>query len=411
MKQAYIISTGNELLTGDTIDSNSVFLSQKLTDIAIKVVGKSIVGDDSRQLRAAFLLGIETADIVISTGGLGPTFDDLTRNVACEIMGCNMEMREDEAEKIREYFRCRNRNMPKINLKQAMFPPEAIVLANKKGTAAGMYLQKENKTIILLPGPPREMKAMYINEVENLLKRDKLAKSNQSVSRTIKIFGPGESQVEELLGDIINNNSISKAILAKEGEVYIKIEAEAQEKSQEIIDNITAKIVNCLGISVWGYDDDNLLVKLGEMLLKENKKIAFAESCTGGLLSRLITDIPGSSNYFWGSVTSYSNEAKKFFLGVKEETLDTYGAVSRETAEEMAMGILKASGADIGLSITGIAGPGGGTDKKPVGLVYIGIAEDNYCNVRELRFPGDREWIRILSAKTAIDMVRRQLLS
>lgn len=412
MKNAFIISTGTELLSGTTQDSNSVFLSQRLMELGIKVIGKSTVGDDHEQLSGAFIAAIESADIIISTGGLGPTFDDLTKIVVCEIMDCNLEIRKEEENRLRDYFAHRNRIMPENNLRQAMFPAEASVLSNIKGTAPGMYLKKNDKIIILLPGPPREMQNMYLLEVEPLLKKEFELDIPKIIRKNIKIFGLGESQVEERLGELVNSlDGCSMALLAVDGEVQIRLTAEESEDkdSNSDLNSLVTKIVEKMGRNVFAFDDETLISKIGRLLSSRGGKLAVAESCTGGLLGKLITDIPGSSNYFWGGIISYSNEAKQSILGVKEETLKAYGAVSRETAREMAQGMLKTSGADFALSITGIAGPDGGSSEKPVGLVYIALAYNGGCDVKELRFGLDRDLIRILSAKSALDLLRRHI--
>ena len=412
LKKAYIISTGSELLSGTTLDSNSVFLSQKLMELGIKVVGKSTVGDDHEHLSSAFKLGVESADIVISSGGLGPTFDDLTKIVACELMECKLELREEEAETIRDYFQKRNRPMPEINLRQAMFPVEAIALHNGRGTAPGMYLKKDDKLLILLPGPPREMTGMYLNEVEPLLKKDFKGEINEVIKKTIKILGLGESQVEERLGDLMNiPDVISMALLAIDGEIHIRLTANGldEKNNRRLLNDISAKMIEKMGRNVFACDDEDLVSKVAGLLLTQGKSLAAAESCSGGLLSKMITDQPGSSNYFWGGVTSYHNEAKQLFLDVKEENLNAYGAVSQETAREMAEGMLLKAGVDFALSITGIAGPDGGSTEKPVGLVYIGLAWLDGCEVKELRLGGGRDLIRILSAKSALDFLRRHL--
>lgn len=413
MKKAYLISTGTELLLGDTVDSNSVFISQQLNAIGIRVIGKSTVGDNEVTIRNALKAGLELADMVISSGGLGPTFDDLTKEIACEVMGTKMELREAEADILKDFFARRHRPMPEINLKQAMFPPEAIVLKNPLGTAPGMYLDKNNKVIVLLPGPPREMRAMYQNELEPLLKKNYYLDTLRVAVRKIKVFGTGESQVEEMLTPIIKNPcGCSLALIAAEGEVQIRVTAEGEnaDHSQEILDKLTKQIVDLMGDFVFGFDDDTLVQITTNLIREKGKIIAAAESCTGGWLSKAITDLPGSSDYFWGSVISYSNEAKMNLLGVNEETLNRFGAVSEQTAREMAYGIIKQSGSEVGVAITGIAGPGGGTEEKPVGLVYVAVAEGEECMVRELRFVGSREAIRILSVKSALDLVRKHLL-
>lgn len=411
MIKAYIISTGTELLIGSTIDTNSVFLSEKLMALGIRVVGKSTVGDNPENIRKAFSIGLSSADIVISSGGLGPTFDDLTKTVASEVMGTKLELRQEEADRLQAFFDRRRRKMPEINLKQAMFPPEAEVLSNPLGTAPGMYLKKGEKLVVLLPGPPREMRPMYTNELEPLLCRD-FKLERKSVTRTIKVLGPGESQVEELIAEVMKNSAgCSLALIAQDGEVHIRVTAEGKDlnDSKLLLDSVTERINKNVGHNIFGYDDNSLSSVMSLLLTKHKKTIAVAESCTGGLLGRLMTDIPGSSSYFWGGVISYSNDAKMKMLNVDKDILENYGAVSSQTAEAMARGIVNQSGADIGISITGIAGPEGGTESKPVGLVYIGLAEGDFCETKELRFVGDRNAIRLLSAKSALDLARRHL--
>jgi len=410
--KACIISTGTELLLGSTVDSNSLFLSQKLSDLGLRVISRYTVGDNREQIHNAFKNGLEMADLVIASGGLGPTLDDLTKEVACEVAGCEMQLVEEEVLRLKEFFARRRRDMPQENLKQAMFPPEAVILRNLRGTAPGMYLRKDAKVLVLLPGPPREMQAMYLDEVESLLKQDLALNEKLSASRTIKVIGPGESQADEMLADVINDpRGCSLALLAQDGEVHIKVTAEGEnaQHSRQILKAITHRIEAKMGKYVFGYDEDTLTGVVGELLAGSGKALALAESCTGGLLAGMITEIPGSSGYFWGSVTSYSNEAKVKLLGVKPDTLDRYGAVSRETAEEMARGILELSGADYSLAVTGIAGPDGGNRDKPVGLVYIALADKNRVTVKEMHFTGAREAIRSLSARTALDLLRRQL--
>ncbi|MDD3365204.1 MAG: competence/damage-inducible protein A [Syntrophomonas sp.] len=412
MKNAYIISTGTELLLGTTLDSNSVFLSQKLIELGINIIGKSTVGDKHEQLTRAFALGLESADIIIASGGLGPTFDDLTKIVACELLECELELREEEDKHLREIFAQRHRPMPEINLRQAMFPVEAVALKNSLGTAPGMYLKKNDKLIILLPGPPREMTNMYLDEVEPLLKKDFALDIHKVFRRNIKTLGLGESQVEEKLGDLMHvPDGLAMALLAIDGEIHIRLTAEGQEEqsSRQCLADHSVKIVERMGRNVFAFDDETLLSRVASLLLTRGIRLAVAESCTGGLLSKMITDMAGSSTYFWGGVISYSNEAKQLVLGVKETTLIRHGAVSPENAREMAQGIRQIAGSDFALSITGIAGPDGESPDKPVGLVYIGLAYDGGCDVKELRLGGGRDIIRIISAKSALDLLRRHI--
>lgn len=412
MKKVFLISTGTELLLGTTIDTNSVFLAQQLEEMGIRVYGKATVGDGRIQIEKAFAYGLDLADIVISSGGLGPTFDDLTKTTASELVGAKLEIRPEEEARLREYFTRRKREMPENNLKQAMFPPEAEVLNNSQGSAPGMYLWKNGKLLILLPGPPREMKRMFLDEVKPRLQRDFTQDVHRVVKKTVKVLGPGESKVEEILGDLMTDTrGCSMALLAKDGEVHIKLTAEGanEEDSERILQEQSAAIEKRLARHIFAFNEGTLPERVGALLKAKNQIVAAAESCTAGMLGSMITEIPGSSRYFWGGVMSYSNEAKVKFLGVKEKTLEQYGAVSAQTAEEMARGVQRASGADMGLSITGIAGPEGGTEEKPVGLVYIGLASGDTCTVKELHFVGTREANRKLAAKSALDLLRRHL--
>jgi nicotinamide-nucleotide amidase len=412
LQKVFLISTGTELLLGSTIDSNSVYLSQQLIDLGLWVTGKATVGDSPEQIQQAFRYGLERADIVISTGGLGPTFDDLTKTVASEIMGCSLELRPEEEKRLRDYFARRQRAMPEINLKQAMFPKEAEVLFNSQGSAPGMYLRNNGKLVILLPGPPREMKQMYNDQVKLRLERDFANDLNKVVQRTIKILGPGESRVEEMLAELMQDTrGCSMALLATAGEVHIKLTAEGQDEanSQRILDEFCEAIEQKMRRHIFGYDDDTLPERVGKLLISSDKKLAVAESCTAGMLGSLIAEVPGSSAYFWGGVISYSNACKLKLLGVNASTLEQYGAVSPQTAEEMARGMLRQASVDLALAITGLAGPEGGTPEKPVGLVYIALAYEKECIIKELHFVGPRDAIRKLSAKSALDLLRRHL--
>ncbi len=412
MKKAFIIATGTELLLGSTIDTNSVFIAQRLMEAGIKVIGRTIVGDQYEEIYAAFAMGAQLADIIISSGGLGPTKDDLTKETACDFMQVELEVIDDEVAKIKEYFARRRKPMPESNIKQAMFPGEAIILANKVGTAPGMYLFKEQKTVIVLPGPPKEMKKMFLEEVEPLLQEKLKLTGKIAVARVIKVFGPGESQVEEMIKDVMDDpQGCSIALLAADGEINVRITAEGedQEASQRILDGLTEKIKADIGPYIYGYDEDTLSSVVAGLLKEKGLTVAVAESCTGGYLSKTITDLPGSSGYFWGGAVTYSNEAKNSLIGVNNDIISHHGAVSEETAREMAWGVKKASGSNIAIAITGIAGPDGGTDDKPVGLVYLAAVSDEREKVFRVNFNSDREGNRILAVKSALDIVRRYL--
>ncbi|HHW60378.1 MAG TPA: competence/damage-inducible protein A [Syntrophomonadaceae bacterium] len=412
MVKAYIISTGTELLLGSTLDTNSVFLSRRLNDLEIRVVGKSIVGDNQEMLARAFQLAMASADLIISTGGLGPTLDDLTKTVLCDTLGCKLEQRPEEVERLRSFFSERQREMPDSNLKQAMFPEGARVLPNQRGTAPGMYLKREGKVFVLLPGPPHEMEAMF-EDVIPLLKQEYQGLLKKSLSKTIRVFGPGESKIEAMLKPILQNQTgVSMALLAQEGEVCIRVSSQQEkpEESQVVLDEAVAALSARLGDYIYGYDDDTLVHVVSKLLKEKRKTVALAESCTGGLLSKLMTDLPGSSAFFWGGICCYSNQAKVKLLGVSADTLEQFGAVSKETAQEMARGIRLRAGTDYGIGITGLAGPDGGSPAKPVGRVYISLAGEKDCFVKPMHFVGSRDAIRMLAAKTALDLLRRELL-
>ncbi len=413
MKTAYLISTGTELLLGSTNDSNSIFLAEKMMERGIKVIGKTTVGDSRDSLRMAFAGALGIADIVISSGGLGPTKDDLTKEMACLAMGCEvLTNNQEEVKRLKEFFARRHKPMPESNLKQALFPPEAEIVVNQLGTAPGMYLKKDNKVLILLPGPPREMEDMYNKGISPKLERDFPREENRIICKTIKILGPGESQVEKMLDEVpYDESGLNIALLAIDGEIHLKLTADGEDASRnaDIMDKACRGIEKVFDRHIVGYDNDTLLSVVATYLLKRGKKLAVAESCTGGLLAKMISDLPGSSAYFWGSMTTYSNEAKMVCLGVKRETLEEYSAISSEIAEEMVRGIQKISGLELALSITGLAGPDGATEDKPVGLVYIALAEGDYLRVKEMHFVGNRESIRILAAKSALDLLRRHL--
>ncbi len=412
MNKAHIISTGTELMLGTTVDTNSVYLSRKLSDLGIKVVGKSIVGDSAEYIRLAFQTGFQSADLVIASGGLGPTLDDLTKDAACQVLDVPMELVEEEVQRLKDFFSRWGRTMPESNLRQAMFPPGAVILKNPRGTAPGMYLRQGDKTVVLLPGPPREMTHMYENEVEPLLRRDFGSDAGRVANRTIKVLGLGESRVDEILAEVLDDpQGCSLALLARDGEIHIKITAEGKDgaDSLRILDEICQQIMERLGDYVFACDEDTLESIVANLLAAQGSMLAVAESCTGGLLAKTLTDIPGSSQYFWGSVTCYSNQAKERILGVSPATLEQYGAVSPQTAAEMARGIMTVSGADYGIAITGIAGPDGGTESKPVGLVYIALQDGQQCQIKEMHFVGGRDGTRILATKTALDLLRRRI--
>ena len=404
-----ILAVGTEILLGDIINTNAQYIAKRLSEEGIFVYHQSVVGDNPERLKQAYDLAFSRSDLVITTGGLGPTKDDLTKEVAFEYFGKASVCHEESLNLIKEYFAKINRPLGKTNEKQAYFPADAIVLKNNNGTAPGCIIDEAGKILIMLPGPPREMKAMFEESVIPYLRKY----SNEIlVSKVLRVIGVGESTAAELIGDLIDNENPTVAPYAKEGEMVFRITAKAkdEQEAQRLIIPVEAKIKSLLGDNIYGEGDITLEDVVGKMLVEKGLTIATAESCTGGMVAARLINYPGISSSMIEGVVTYSNEAKIKRLGVKEETLNKFGAVSEETAKEMAEGIAKTSGAHIGISTTGIAGPGGGTEEKPVGLVYIAIYYNNEVEVRRLNLTGNRQRIRERATLTLIDMVRRKLL-
>ncbi len=408
IKIAEILCVGTELLLGDIINTNAAHLSLELAALGISVYHQTVVGDNPERLKAAFSLALSRSDVVVVTGGLGPTCDDLTRETAAELMGRELIFHPEILDEIRGYFVSSNRRMPDNNRRQAMVPKGAEVLHNDCGTAPGLWLEDEDgRVITMMPGVPHEMVDMFEKQVKPRL----LARRHAAIfSRNIHLFGIGESAAEELLRSMIDaaqNPTI--APYAKEGEVRFRVTAlaETEEKAAALCDKTVADIsATEIGQFIYGVDVKSLENALVLELMKNNLTVAFAESCTGGMIARRVVDIPGCSAVFAGGAVTYANEAKIKMLGVKPETLAEHGAVSAETATEMARGIRKTLDADIGVSVTGIAGPGGGTPEKPVGTVYIGISTKDGETVKRLALSPqrDREFLRFVSASNALHL-------
>ncbi|MHB8171634.1 MAG: competence/damage-inducible protein A [Thermincolia bacterium] len=408
-----LVCTGTELLLGQILNTNAQYLSQQLSTIGVDVYFHTVVGDNPGRIKEAINQALERADVVITTGGLGPTMDDLTKEMAVEALGLEMEVHRESLQVIEEFFRQRGRQMGENNRKQAMFPKEAIVLSNPMGTAPGAILEHQGKRVIILPGPPHELRPMFENQVLPCLQKLTGAQSVTIFSRIVRLIGIGESLMEEKIADLLRNQSNPTiAPLAKTGEVHIRVTAKAGsgQEAQSLIDGVVKQLESRLGPYIFGYDEDTLEMVVGRMLREENLTIALAESCTGGLISSKLTDIAGSSDYVQYGVVSYSNQAKLDLLKVREETLMTYGAVSEATAREMAMGVRAMGITNLGLAVTGIAGPGGGTPQKPVGLVYIALAFENNTLCKEFLFTGDRATIKLMTANGALNMVRTFLM-
>ncbi len=413
---AEILCVGTELLLGDIVNTNAAFLSRKLAELGISVYKHTAVGDNPKRLKSALAEALEHSDLVITSGGLGPTYDDLTKETVAEYFGKKLSMHEESLETIRTYFAKTGRVMTKNNEKQAMMPEGAIVFPNHYGTAPSLAITggaNDSKTVIMLPGPPSELCPIFNEEVLPYLKA---RRDSVLVSRNIHIFGMGESAVETVLGDLMQKAANpTVAPYCKEGEVRLRVTASAdtEEHAKEMCDKMIARINETeVGKFVYGIDVDTIENSLILALRERKMTFACAESCTGGLIAKRITDISGCSDVFLGGCVTYANEAKMALLDVKEETLAAHGAVSAETAIEMARGVRKKLGADIGVSTTGIAGPTGGTPEKPVGTVFVGISTKDGEAFRKLSLSAmrSREYIRIASATNAFDMALKAIL-
>ena len=407
-----LFSVGTELLLGEIVDTNAAYLAEKLARIGVDVYHKTTVGDNAERLAAAVRTALGRADAVLATGGLGPTDDDITAAVFAEVMGVDLVPDEVSAEKIRSFARQRGIALLDRLLKQARIPRGAEAVPNPVGTAPGFILTIGGKTVIALPGVPAEMRAMAEETVLPYFARRSQEEPSTLVTRILRLVGIGESQAEaEVLDLVAGQSNPTIAPYAKTMEVHLRLAAKAvdREAARALLAPVETEIRRRLGSHIYGADDETLESQVGAMLRAAGKTLAVAESCTGGLVGHRLTNVPGSSDYFLASLVTYSNEAKGTLLGVSAETLAAHGAVSRETAQAMAEGVRRAGQADVGLSITGIAGPAGGTEAKPVGLVYLGLADGDGTVVEEHRLRGDRPMIKERAAQLALYLLFRRL--
>ena len=401
-----ILSVGTEILLGDILNTNSRFLSVELAKLGISVLRHTTVGDNAERLSAALRTALDRSDIVIATGGLGPTQDDITRDVCCSVMGFELEYSPEIGEGIRKYFASKSIEMPESNLRQAYVPVGGTVFENHHGTAPGLGLKKGGKCVVILPGPPYEMAPMYKESVVPYLAE---YSEGAIVSHTVRTMGIGESAMAEKVADLIEGSNPTVAPYAKKGEALLRItaKAETESKAEELCRPVIDEIISRLGGVVYGIDSENIEQRVVELLKENNMTIATAESCTAGYIPKRLTDIPGASEVFGCGIISYSNEIKQQLLGVKKETLDRFGAVSEQTAREMAAGVRRVSGADIGISVTGIAGPGSDGTDKPVGLCFIALdAEDMQACEKVETGKNDREYNRYVNASRALNLAR-----
>lgn len=407
--QAEIIAVGTELLLGQIANTNAQIISNALREIGIDVYFHTCVGDNQKRLMEVLETALKRSDIIVLTGGLGPTKDDLTKETVALYLNLPLIVDDKSLKNIKRFFAERGRPFTENNFKQALIPDGAVAIENKIGTAPGILLNINGKIIILLPGPPQEMELMLKDAVIPYLSK---TCSSTIFSKVLKFYGIGESALEEKLEDLISQETNPTiAPLAKAGEVTIRLTAKAENRTaaKNIIKPIEDEIIKRVGDFLYGYDDDSVEEIVAGLLSKFNKTIALAESCTGGLMAHKLTNIPGISQFFERGIVSYSNRSKEELLNVNPETIRSYGAVSEETAKEMARGIRISSGTDIGISITGIAGPSGGSIEKPVGLVYIGYSDSNTCYAEKHIFSGRRRDIKERSVNSAFHLLRKML--
>jgi len=411
MLSAEIIAIGSELLAPDRSDTNSLWLTDQLNRLGIDVKLKTIVGDDDARLEELIRDAVKRSRVVITTGGLGPTEDDITRKVVARALGRRLALDENVLAEIRARFQSFGVNMPERNSRQAMVIDGAAVLPNPNGTAPGLYLEDQDCAIALLPGPPREMKPMFEHHVQSYL--ENLAGDIHFARRILRVAGMGESAVDEKIAPIYTkyeNPQTTILFNSSEIEVHLRAYGRTEADAETLLDDLSLRIERALGNSVFSFRGETMEEVIGRRLTVTGFTLAVAESCTGGLIAERLTRVPGSSTYFLEGVVTYSNEAKTRLVGVDKKIIKEFGAVSSQVARDMARGVRHHAKTDFGLAVTGIAGPGGGTEEKPVGLVYIALADDAHTEHKRLMLPGDRELIRWRASQAALDLLRRRLI-
>lgn len=406
--RAELVMIGTELLLGQTVDTNAAHIAEQLAATGVNVYFKTTVGDNWTRLAGVLTQALTRADIVITSGGLGPTEDDLTREVVAAVLGLSLVEDEQALAQVESWFRNNKRPMASSNRKQALMPEGALVIGNGHGTAPGFIVEHDGKIVVSMPGVPHEMRAMLRTSILPYF-RERYGLDTRLYTRNLKFYGIGESSLEEKLRDLFRMTNPTVAPYAGMAEVKVRLTARAEdpEEAERLFAPVEQEIVRRVGEYMYGTGDDTLESVAGRALAEAGWTVAVAESCTGGLVAKRLTDVPGSSAYFSGGVVAYSNDAKVRLLDVSEQTLEAHGAVSARVAEEMAVGVARRFGATMGVSVTGIAGPGGGSEEKPVGLVFIGCAVGDDRRTYRLQFGGDRDRVRRYTAQAALDVIRR----
>jgi nicotinamide-nucleotide amidase len=411
MLSAEIIAIGSELLTPDKTDTNSLWLTAKLNEIGIEVKLKTVVGDDETRLEETIKDALRRSDIVISTGGLGPTEDDITRKISARAVGRELVFKDELVLDLIDRFRRWGREMPEINKRQAYIIDGAKVLPNPNGSAVGMLLEIENKFFIILPGPPRENQPMFLDFI--LPKLREQAGEIFVKRRILRVAGMGESAVDELIAPVYTEYTNPQTTILfnrSEIEIHLTAQCETESEADQLLEEVAAKIAEKLGNAVFAMNGETMEEIIGKLLTENEKTLSIAESCTGGLIAERLTEISGSSRYFIEGAVAYANEAKIRTLNVSPELIDKYGAVSAEVAEAMAKGMRERAQTDYAVSVTGIAGPTGGSEEKPVGLVFIGFSSEKETKSIRIVLPGDRYFIRWRASQAALDLLRRKML-
>lgn len=405
-----IICVGTELLMGNIVNTNATYIAQQLAILGITHYYQSVVGDNEGRLTETLKLAMSRSDIIILSGGLGPTEDDLTKEVASKVCGKELVLDERALKEIQDYFALRGIKFTENNRKQALVPQGSIVLYNPNGTAPGIIIEAEGKSVILLPGPPHELVPMFDDQVKPYLEQ----KTDHAIYSTmVKMCGVGESIVEDAISDLIHSSNPTVATYAKTGEVHVRVTGSGEDAkaAKKTVKPVVKELKARFGSNIYSTQEDVTLEEaVVELLAKNNLTIATAESCTGGLLCGRIINVPGASEIIKEGIVTYSNKAKRNRLGVRKSTLNKHGAVSEETAREMLKGLLALTKADTGLSVTGIAGPDGGTDEKPVGLVYIACSVCGNVKVEKYVFKGTRAKIRESATTAGLNLLRMGIL-
>lgn len=408
---AEILSIGTELLMGQIANTDAQYIAQRLSELGVTLYRQTTVGDNPARVKEALEVALSRSDIVITTGGLGPTEDDLTKEMVAEVLGLPMEMDEGARQHVEGWMARFGRTMTENNLRQAYFPRGAIIMANRCGTAPGCIVETpQGKAVAVLPGPPRELQDMFVQQLEPWLR----SRSGVTIqSRYLHIFGVGESMVETILKDLFHGSNPTLALYCGAGQVYARLTARVAtgEDASPLLDPLEAEIRARLGESVYGEGLEWSLARtVVSMLQQRGEHVCFAESLTGGMLCGKIVDVPGASDVLDESYVTYANASKQRLVFVQEDTIRAHGAVSEECAREMALGALHRSGADWAVATTGIAGPGGGSAEKPVGLVYIAVAHADEASVQRFQFRGNREWVRTLACENALNSLRLAIM-